>query len=330
MTAVIEVDSSTKIEPQVLLGIYSMAQKIKQYDDVYITALKSGRAKGMYYSPRGQEIIPSAFSEVLRQDDYVLTIYRGIHDQIAKGVPLRELTAEYLGKITGTCKGKGGPMHVTHPDSGLIVTTGVVGSGLPIGVGVALSAQLRGTDQVTVVNFGDGASNIGAFHEALNMASVWNLPIVFVCQNNRYAEYTPYEQGTSAKRIADRGVGYSMRTFHVNGNDPVEMYEAARRAVAEARSGAGPTLIEAMTYRFRGHTPFDSMSYIPKGELDAMMAIDPVPLLRQRLIDEGISTEAELADIEAAAKAEIDDAWEFAEQSAEPDLSELYTDVVGD
>jgi acetoin:2,6-dichlorophenolindophenol oxidoreductase subunit alpha len=327
VTATMELDPTTRIDPAVLAGIYFTAVKIKLYDDAYISALKTGRAAGMYYSPRGQEIIPSAFGQVLRTDDYVLTIYRGIHDQIAKGVPLRELTAEFFGRSTGTCKGKGGPMHVTHPESGLIVTTGVVGSGLPIGVGVALSAQMRGTDQVTVVNFGDGASNIGAFHEALNLASVWNLPVVFVCQNNQYAEYTAYSLGTSAKHVADRAIGYSMRSFRVNGNDPVEMYEAARLAVEAARAGQGPTLIEAETYRFRGHTPGDPMEYIPKADLAEAINADPVPLLRQRLIDEGIATEESLTALETTIKAEIDDALAFAEASPQPDLSELYTDL---
>lgn len=327
MTATLEVDPATEIEPPILLAIYSLAAKIKMYDDTYVSKLKTGKATGMYYSPRGQEIIPSAMAQVLAQDDYVLTIYRGIHDHIAKGVPLRELTAEFYGRADGTCKGKGGPMHVTHPDSGLIVTTGVVGSGLPIANGVALSAQLRGTRQVTVVNFGDGATNIGAFHEAMNLASVWNLPVVFLCQNNRYAEYTSYAAGTSAGRITDRALGYSMRSYHVNGNDPVEMYEAARQAVDAARNGGGPTLIEAMTYRFRGHTPQDPMEYMPRDEFAVAEAADPVPALRARLLAEGIATEDELAALENAHRAEIDDAFAFAEASPQPDLSELYTDL---
>lgn len=328
MTVTLEVDPSTDIDPKVLLEIYKTASKIKMYDDTYIMMLNTGKATGMYYSPRGQEIIPSAIAQVLTREDYVLTIYRGIHDQIAKGVPLRELTAEFFGRVGGTCKGKGGPMHVTHPESGLIVTTGVVGSGLPIANGVALSAQMRGTDQVTVVNFGDGATNIGAFHEAMNLASVWNLPVIFVCQNNQYAEYTAYALGTSAAKVTDRAIGYSMRAFHVDGNDPVEMYEAARQAVAAARTGGGPTLIEANTYRFRGHTPQDPMDYMPAEEFSAAEAADPVPALRQRLLAEGIATEEQLAAIEAEHRAEIDDAFAFAEASPQPDLSELYTDLV--
>ncbi|MEV6348281.1 thiamine pyrophosphate-dependent dehydrogenase E1 component subunit alpha [Actinoplanes sp. NPDC051851] len=327
MTTSLDTETRIEVSPQILLGIYTTAIKIKIYDDTYVSALKTGKAAGMYYSPRGQEIIPSAFAQVLRTDDYVLTIYRGIHDQIAKGVPLRELTAEFLGRATGTCKGKGGPMHITHPDSGLMVTTGVVGSGLPIGVGIALAAQMRGTDQVTVVNFGDGASNIGAFHEALNLASVWNLPVIFVCQNNQYAEYTAYAVGTSAKHIADRAAGYSMRSFRVNGNDPAQMYHAALASVEAARAGNGPTLIEAETYRFRGHTPADPMQYMPKEELQQAIAADPVPALRQRLIDESIATEDELGALEASLKQEIDEAFEFALASPQPDPSELYTDL---
>ncbi|MEW2622478.1 thiamine pyrophosphate-dependent dehydrogenase E1 component subunit alpha [Streptomyces sp. NPDC048106] len=319
--------ATAKVAPEILREIYAVAAKAARYDDRFRSLKQSGKAGGMYYSPRGQEIIPASFAPLLRSDDQVLTIYRGVHDQIAKGVPLRELTAEFLGRATGTCKGKGGPMHVTHPDSGLLVTTGVVGSGLPIGVGVALSAKMRGTDQVTVVNFGDGASNIGAFHEALNLASVWNLPVVFVCQNNRWAEYTSYATGTSVERIADRGAAYSMRSLHVDGNDPEAMYPAAEAAVNAARAGEGPTLIEATTYRFFGHYFGDSMKYMPKEELKQAKDRDPVALLRKRLIDEGHAVPAEVEAIEREIDAEIEDAFAFALDSPQPDLAELHTDV---
>ncbi len=168
----------------------------------------SGEIALSYYSPRGQEIVAAATAQSLRRDDYVVTTYRGIHDQIAKGVPLRLLFAEYFGKVTGSCKGKGGPMHVTHPESGVMLTTGIVGSGLPIANGLALAAVLRNEDRVVVItNFGDGASNIGAFHEALNLAALWKLPVVFLCQNNEFAEHTTYANGTSCANVADRAVG---------------------------------------------------------------------------------------------------------------------------
>lgn len=305
--------------PDVLRTIFTVASKIKQYDDTYRAAARSGKVGGMYYSPRGQEIIPASFSAVLAPSDYVLTIYRGVHDQIAKGVPLDTLTAEFFGRATGTCKGKGGPMHVTDRSVGLILTTGVVGSGLPIGVGVGLSAKLRKTDQVAVVNFGDGASNIGAFHEALNLASLWDLPVVFVCQNNRYAEYTPFGGGTSVDSIATRGSAYSMRAARVDGNDAEEMHAAAKSAVDAARAGEGPTLVEAMTYRFNGHNLGDAMAYMPEKELQAAIDADPVLRLRAKLITMGALTEQDAVAIEKSLQDEIDAAFEFALASPMPD-----------
>ncbi|MDV8071041.1 thiamine pyrophosphate-dependent dehydrogenase E1 component subunit alpha [Rhodococcus sp. IEGM 1366] len=310
-----------------LVGIYTTATKIKQYDETYRGMMRAGKIGGMYYSPSGQEIIPSAMSAVLRNDDYVLTIYRGVHDQIAKGVPLRTLTAEFFGRAPGSCKGKGGPMHITDVSSGLIVTTGVVGSGLPIAVGVGLSAQMRKTDQVTVVNFGDGATNIGAFHEAMNLASLWKLPVIFLCQNNQYAEYTTLANGTSVTEIAQRGAAYSMRSLRVDGNDPAAMYSAARTAVEAARAGEGPTLIEALTYRLQGHAMGDGMEYMPAEELAAAIAADPVLRMRAQLIESGVLTEGQVEAIEKEVRDEIDDAFEYALAAPLPDPSELTTDV---
>jgi TPP-dependent pyruvate/acetoin dehydrogenase alpha subunit len=250
-----------------------------------------------------------------------------LHDHLAKGVPLRELWAEFLGRATGTCKGKGGPMHITHPASGLMVTTGIVGGGIPVANGLALAAQLDGLDRVTVVNFGDGASNIGAFHEGLNMAAVWKLPVIFVCQNNQYGEHTPLRMATAVDRISQRGQSYDMAAVTVDGNDPVAMWHAACEAVARARAGEGPTLIEAVTYRFWGHLMGDAMEYMPKEERKAAMDADPVPRYRQWLLDEGHATEDDLAAIDGRAAAAIDDAVQYALDSPQPDASELLTDV---
>jgi pyruvate dehydrogenase E1 component alpha subunit len=315
-------DPDTKI----LLGIFRTATRIKLFDEKYRSLMASGHIVGMYYSPRGQEIIPAAIAPHLRRDDYVVTTYRGLHDQVAKGVPLRELWAEYVGKAAGTCKGKGGPMHVTAPEHGLMVTTGVVGSGLPIANGLGLSALLRGTDQVTVVNFGDGASNIGAFHEALNLASLWRLPVIFVCQNNRYAEYTPLREGTTVGRIAERAASYSIPGYTVDGNDPVAMYRFAGDAVTRARSGAGPTLLEAMTFRFCGHIIGDQQVYMPKDELAAAVEADPVPRLRAHLDGAGVAA-AEIERLEEEAAAEVADACDFAMAAPLPLADELTTDV---
>jgi pyruvate dehydrogenase E1 component alpha subunit len=317
----------SRVAPEVLVKIFTVASKIKLYDEAYWRAIRSGKIGGMYYSPRGQEIIPASFAAVLAPEDYVLTTYRGIHDQIAKGVPLPTLTAEFFGRASGSCKGKGGPMHVTDVSSGLILTTGVVGSGLPIAVGVALSAQLRKSGQVTVVNFGDGASNIGAFHEALNLASLWNLPVVFTCQNNQYAEYTKYSLGTSVDQVAKRGASYSMRSAHVDGNDPEAMYEAARTAVDAARSGAGPTLLEAVTYRFNGHAAGDTMPYMPREERKAAMDADPVLRLRADLIASGTLSEEQAAALEDGLVKEIDAAFDYAMAQPLPDPADSTTDV---
>ncbi|MNE45340.1 Acetoin:2,6-dichlorophenolindophenol oxidoreductase subunit alpha [compost metagenome] len=232
-----------------------------------------------------------------------------------------------MGRATGTCKGKGGPMHITHLASGLPVTTGVVGSGLPIANGLAWAAQLKKTGQVTVCNFGDGASNIGAFHEALNLASVWKLPVVFVCQNNGYAEHTKYEYGTGAHAIVDRAIGYGMHGIQCNGNDAVEMWGAAHEAIERARSGQGPTLIEAKTFRFRGHLLGDDSHYIAKDEMAAAIAADPMPALRAWLIKQGHASDLALTEIENINREQFEDAVQFGLASPYPDVSELQLDV---
>jgi len=316
-----------KPDGKTLLEIYRRATLVKQNDERFRSVIKSGKLVMPYYSPRGQEIIPAALSVHLDDDDTICTIYRGIHDMLAKGVPVKSLWAELAGRVTGTCKGKGGPMHVTDPSHGVMVTTGIVGSSMPIANGLALAAQVRGRRSVSVACFGDGASNIGAFHEALNLASVWKLPVVFLCQNNRYAEHTRYEYGTAIARIADRASSYSMPGIHVDGNDPDAMWAAAGQAIERARAGEGPTLIEAMTFRFHGHVFGDADGYMDKAEKAAAIECDPVPKLRARLIAEQLVSEAELAALEAAIDKEIDEALAFALESPFPDPVELRRDV---
>ncbi|BCG04904.1 pyruvate dehydrogenase E1 component subunit alpha (plasmid) [Paraburkholderia sp. PGU19] len=310
-----------------LVEIYRRMVLIKLNDERFRAVIKSGKLAMTYYSPRGQEVIPSALSVHLTNDDYLCTIYRGIHDMLAKGVPSKLLWAELAGRETGTCKGKGGPMHVTHPASGVMVTTGIVGSSMPIANGLALAAQIRGEERIAVATFGDGASNIGAFHEALNLASLWKLPVIFLCQNNRYAEHTPYSTGTSIGRISDRGAAYAMPAIHVDGNDPVAMWQAAGEAVARAREGGGPTLIEAMTFRFHGHVFGDADAYMDPAEKAAAIEDDPVPRYRSWLLAQEHASESELAGIEQAIESEIDAAVEYALASPYPDVAELRRDV---
>jgi TPP-dependent pyruvate/acetoin dehydrogenase alpha subunit len=312
-----------------LKEIYRRMALIKANDTRIIAAMKSGRLTMIYYSARGQECIPAGISVHLTHEDYLVTIYRGIHDMIAKGVPSKLIWAELSGKVTGTCKGKGGPMHITHPATGCMVTTGIVGSGMPIGAGLALASQLRGEKRVTIANFGDGAANIGAFHESLNLASVWKLPVVYVCQNNRYAEHTAYSIGTSVPTIAERAAAYGIPGERVDGNDPVAVWRAAGTAIARARAGDGPTLIEAMTFRFNGHLIGDAGEYIPKPEYEAAVAADPYPKYRNWLLANKHAPAAELDSIDAAAEQEVLAAEKFATDSPATDVSEVMTDVYG-
>ena len=321
--------NQTPPDSRTLLAIYRKMALIKFNDERILGALKAGKLITPYYSPRGQEAIPAAVSVNLSNDDYICTIYRGIHDMLAKGVPSKLLWAEIAGKATGTCKGKGGPMHITHPESGVMVTTGIVGSSMPIANGLALAAQIRGEKRVAVAYFGDGASNIGAFHESLNMASVWKLPVVFVCQNNGYGEHTRYDLATSAGQISDRAIGYQMPGVTIDGNDPLAVHAAAREAIGRARAGQGPTLIEAKTFRFQGHVFGDADAYMARGEKEAAMARDPVPLFRSWLLEGGVA-DTELAALEAAIDREIDEAVAFALDSPVPALSELHTDVLAE
>ena len=313
-----------------LVDIYRKMALIKHSDDRVIAAMKAGRMRMPYYSARGQECIPAAVSTLLTDEDYLVTIYRGVHDMLAKGLPAKLLWAELAGRVTGTCKGKGGPMHLTYPAKGCMVTTGIVGASMPIAVGLALAAQLRGETRIAVANFGDGASNIGAFHESLNLAAVWKLPVVFICQNNLYAEHTAYAEATGVARIADRAASYGMVGLHVDGNDPVALYGAAGEAIDRARAGDGPTLIEAMTFRFNGHLIGDMGEYIPRADYAEAVANDPFPKYRDWLLHGGHADEVALHAIDEAVRREIAEAQAFALESAFPDAIEVRRDVFAD
>jgi acetoin:2,6-dichlorophenolindophenol oxidoreductase subunit alpha len=311
----------------VLTAIYRKMVQIRSNDERFISLMKSGKMVMPYYSARGQECIPAGISVLLTNDDYLVTIYRGIHDMIAKGVPPKLIWAELAGRSTGACKGKGGPMHITHPASGCMVTTGVVGAGMPIGCGLALATQLRGEKRVTVTNFGDGASNIGAFHESMNLAAVWKLPLIFMCQNNRYAEHTSFAKGTSAVQIADRAKGYNIPGMRVDGNDPVAVYNASKVAIERARAGEGPTLIEAMTFRFNGHVIGDNSDYIPTADMTAALAADPYPRYRKWLIEQQHVSAGEIEAMENDVKLEVDEAVKFAFDSPLTDPVEIRRDI---
>jgi acetoin:2,6-dichlorophenolindophenol oxidoreductase subunit alpha len=310
-----------------LMKIYTVALRIRRTDERVIGMLNSGQIAIIYYPVTGQEVIAAAVGAVLRKDDYLVTTYRGMHDQVAKGLALGPMFAEYLGKATGSCKGKGGPMHITDPEHGVMVTSGIVGGAIPIANGLAWAAQLLGQDRVAVANFGDGAANIGAFHEAMNLAAVWHLPVVFVCQNNLYAEHTTYARSQRNGTVSARAEGYGMPGVTVNGNDAASIHGAVTDAVDRARSGGGPSLIEAMTYRFNGHYFGDPQDYMPAEEKKAAKAKDPVTALRAQVIASGAATEDELVALDGAIAAELDVAVEEAKAAPAPDESELFTDV---
>ncbi|HEX7874656.1 MAG TPA: thiamine pyrophosphate-dependent dehydrogenase E1 component subunit alpha [Sphingobium sp.] len=317
-------DGPTQVE------IFRRMALLKANDDYTRKMVTGGKLFIPYYSYRGQEVIPAAAFVNLTDQDYLCTIYRGIHDLLSKGLPLPLLWSEIAGRSSGACGGKGGPMHLTYPEKGVMVTTGIVGSSMPIANGLAWGSQLSGDGRVAVATFGDAASNIGAFHESLNMASVWKLPVIFLCQNNQFGEHTPFAKATSCEKIADRAASYGMPGIHVDGNDPIAMYNAMAEAVARARAGEGPTLIEAMTYRFHGHVFGDKDEYMDKAVKAEAIANDPYPRFRAKLIADGTATEDQLAKMEADIQAEIEAAANAAWEAPFPDVAELTTDVYGE
>jgi TPP-dependent pyruvate/acetoin dehydrogenase alpha subunit len=306
--------------------IWKTAATIRIADEALRRLASSGKFQGFYYSPRGQEVVAATLGACLRRDDWLVTTYRGLHDQIAKGIGLPELFGELFGKRTGCCGGKGGPMHVADPEAGVMVTTGIVGSGLPIAVGLGLAAQMEGGDRVAVASFGDGATNIGAFHEAMNLAAVWQLPVVFVCQNNEFAEFTPRTE-TQPVEVWTRGAAYGMPSAYADDSDVDRLFTVLSEAVGRARAGEGPTLVEARTYRFMGHFFGDPMVYMDADERATRAAADPVDVLRSRLARDGRS-EADLQLVESEVAGAVEAALEAAQNAPDPDPSEVFDDVV--
>ncbi len=299
----------------------------KTCDERLRRGIASGEFLTVFWPSRGQEAISAGFAASLRADDRLVTTYRGLHDQIAKGVPLVEILGEMLGRAAGACKGKGGTMHIACPEVGLMLSTGIVGAGVPVAVGLALAGRRQGSDRVVLVSFGDGATNTGSFHEAANLAATWQLPVVMVCQNNQYAEMTPTSATMHVDQIADRAAGYNIPGCRVDGNDPVAVFLAASEAVERARNGGGPSLIECVTYRFFGHFFGDQMAYMPKDELEAAINADPVDKFRDRVVAEGWLTSGEVEEIDAAARSQVDEALKVVLASPPPDLAEIDRDI---
>ncbi|GBG38845.1 thiamine pyrophosphate-dependent dehydrogenase E1 component subunit alpha [Mycobacterium montefiorense] len=318
----------TRIEsPEAQRRLYALMVLMKAADDRLSKGIGTGEFMCVYWPSRGQEAIAAAMGVALRLDDQLVTTYRGLHDLIGKGVPLEEIYGEMMGRTVGASRGKGGTMHIAKPDVGVMLSTGIVGAGPPVAVGLAMAAKRKGLDRVTVVSFGDGATNTGSFHEAANMAALWDLPMVFVCQNNLYAEMTPTSDTMKLAAVADRAAGYGMPGVRVDGNDPLAVKAELDQALQRAREGAGPTFIECVTFRFRGHYFGDRMPYIPKEQLEAAIAADPVPRFRQHLGDAGICGDDELARIDDEAQAAVESALQMVMSAESPTADELDRDV---
>ena len=322
--------SAERYSADFMVGLYKTMVKIQETDRAVQRGLSAGEIMFQYYPCGGQEAIPAGVAAAIRPDDYVATTYRGIHDIVAKGTPLDDVFAELYGKLAGTCKGKGGPMHLSDPDSGLMITTGIVGAGLPIANGLALAEQMRNSDRVCICNFGDGATSIGAFHEALNLAAVWRLPVVFVCQNNQYAEYTAIAEYTLTKDFSKRAAAYEIPGVRVDGVDPVAVYEAAYEAVQRARAGDGPTLIEAVCHRLQGHSFGSEQGHMDQAALARAKESAPLIRFRKRLLESTLTSEETLKKIESEVRAEVDAANARAKGCAPPETEELYRDVFAD
>ena len=313
-----------------LKRMYHLMLTTAQADQQSVAEAKSGRLAAAFYPVRGMEAVCAALGEVMEPTDRMVSTYRNLGDALAKGVPLRSIMAELYGRVDGTSRGKGGPMHLQDQSVGFTATTGIVGAGLPIAVGLAMAAQLDGKGSATITTFGDGATSIGSFHEAMNFAALWNLPLVFVCQNNQWGEHTPIEKYTASGDFAARAASYNMVTEKIDGFDPLACLAALQTAIDRARRDEGPTFIEFVHYRLTGHTGTADFSYVPKDELARAMERDPAPTFRKWLLENGHFDEAELQEIETEVKAYVEDAFSFAENSSHPEPDELYTDVFAD
>lgn len=287
-----------------------------------------GEIPGFVHLYIGEEAIATGVMANLRQSDYITSTHRGHGHTIAKGADLKRMMAEIFGKATGYCKGKGGSMHIADFSIGMLGANGVVGGGYNLAVGAGLAAKLRNSDQVSVCFFGDGASNRGTFHEGLNMAAAWKLPVVFVCENNQWASTTPYRTTTSVENIADRAIGYGIPGVVMDGNDVFAVYEAAQAAVQRARAGGGPTLLEAKTYRIKGHFVGDPEMYRTREEVQEQFETnDPLKKFRQAAFFANSLTEKDLQEIEVVVHKAIDEAVDFARQSPYPKPEELFQDL---
>ena len=319
--------STANLTKNKLVEMYKMMVKIRLFEEKVFELYAQNLVPGTIHLYTGQEAVAVGVCSALRKDDYITSTHRGHGHCIAKGAEIKRVMAEILGKKTGYCKGKGGSMHIADFNIGMLGATAVVGAGTPIAAGAALSIKLRKTGQVVACFFGDGASNQGTFHEGINMAAIWQLPVIFVCENNLYAMGTRQSITMKIENIADRATAYGIPGVVVDGNDVLAVYEAALSAVERARRDEGPTLIECKTYRHRGHSRVDPAKYRPKEEVEAWLAKDPIKQLRERLLQSTILTEVEIQRIDEEVSTEIEEAVKYSMESPYPAPQEALEDV---
>jgi len=315
------------IKKERLLWIYTKMNEIRKFEEKAWRLFEENKLRGSVHLCIGQEAIPAAVCSLLRDEDYITSTHRGHGHGIAKSSDLKRAMAELMGKETGFCKGRGGSMHIADLEKGNLGANAIVGAGLPIAAGGALAAQLAGTDQVAVTFFGDGASNQGVFHESLNIASVWKLPVIFVCENNGFGISMPVAQSTSVKDISVRASSYNMPGYTVDGNDVYEINKVMEKAIKRAKAGDGPTLIECKTYRWKGHWTGDPEIYRTREEVNEWIKKCPIDRLRKSMIKDKIASAKELDAIEDKAQKDVDEATEFALNSPEPDTSKVMENV---
>jgi pyruvate dehydrogenase E1 component alpha subunit len=310
-----------------LAEMYKKLLQIRYFEEKVFELYGQNLVPGTIHLYAGEEAVAVGVCSNLKEDDYITSTHRGHGHCIAKGADPKLIMAEILGKKTGYCKGKGGSMHIADFKIGMLGATAVVGAGLPIAVGAGLSIKLRKTDQVVACFFGEGASNQGTFHESVNMASTWSLPVIFVCENNLYAMGTRQSRIMNIENIADRAIAYGIPGVTVDGNDVLAVYEASQKAVELARSSGGPTLIECKTYRHKGHSRVDPAKYRPKEEVEEWLAKDPIKRFKTMLLQMNALVEIEIQKIEREVLAEIEEAVKFAVESPYPSPEEALDDV---
>lgn len=305
------------------IEMYTMMCKIRRFERMADQLYAAGKVHGTMHLSAGQEAVAVGLGTALRPDDYFLNHHRGHGHFIAKGADLNRMMAEFLGKEGGYCRGRGGSMHIADIEANNLGANGIVGGGLSLAVGVGLALQMQQAEQIVVVVFGDGAANEGIFHESLNMAALWKLPVLFVCENNQYGMSMQVNRATAKLPIAQRADGYGMVWHYIDGNDLLLVYETMQDAIGHVRSGEGPVLVEAETYRYFGHSKSDRNLYRTKEEIDEWRKIDPIDRFRKYLEGAGILTEVGVEKITLDAQEVVSEAVEFAESSPEPDVETL-------